>query len=94
MPELEASGWVVDANGTAFKNGDEVVGGIEQSKHVFGGVGTLSEYVVFQVKFHTCHSFRDRSLDVDVLVVNSQTFSFQNQLHCQWRQHLESSVME
>lgn len=57
VPETEASGWVVDANGSAeFKEGDEVIGAVGVRQYILGGVGTLSEYVAFQVRRSPFHS--------------------------------------
>ncbi|KDQ13347.1 hypothetical protein BOTBODRAFT_33668 [Botryobasidium botryosum FD-172 SS1] len=51
VPELEAAGWVADPNGSVFQKGDEVVGALEQNTHIFGGIGTLSEYAVFPSEY-------------------------------------------
>lgn len=83
VPEIEASGWVIDPNGSVFKEGDEVIGGIGVSEHTFG-VGTLSEYVVFKVKLSLS---RAAHLLTSSRVSTSPTWSFQNHLRYRWRQH-------
>ncbi|KAI9821313.1 MAG: hypothetical protein M1827_004049 [Pycnora praestabilis] len=48
VPEIEATGTVVDANGSAFEVGTKVMGMIDENDHFRRGRGVLSEYALFK----------------------------------------------
>jgi NADPH:quinone reductase-like Zn-dependent oxidoreductase len=49
VPELEASGRVVDPNGSEFAKSTEVMGIVDEGDHFKKRRGVLSEYALFKV---------------------------------------------